>query len=63
MSALTPTAEQQAAVDAFTAGGTVVTHQASQLIAVGDSAQAIYGWRGAADFLDRVEAAHHADLT
>ena len=51
------------AQDADPAIADVVTRQASQLIAVGDSAQAIYGWRGAADFLDRVEAAHHVVLT
>ncbi len=51
------------AQDADPAIADVVTRQASQLIAVGDSAQAIYGWRGATDFLDRVEAAHHVDLT
>ena len=30
----------------------------AQLIAVGDSAQAIYGWRGAGDFLATVAARH-----
>ena len=35
----------------------------AQLIAVGDSAQAIYGWRGAGDFLARMSAEHHLRLT
>jgi hypothetical protein len=35
----------------------------AQLIAVGDSAQAIYGWRGAGDFLARIEADHRLVLT
>jgi hypothetical protein len=35
----------------------------AQLVAVGDSAQAIYGWRGAGDFLTRVNAAHRLALT
>jgi hypothetical protein len=51
------------AQDADPAIADVVTRQASQLIAVGDSAQAIYGWRGATDFLDQVEAEHHVALT
>lgn len=51
------------AQDADPAIADVVTRQASQLIAVGDSAQAIYGWRGATDFLDRLDAAHHVALT
>lgn len=35
----------------------------AQLIAVGDSAQAIYGWRGAGDFLARIDADHRLALT
>jgi hypothetical protein len=35
----------------------------AQLIAVGDSAQAIYGWRGAGDFLARIEADYRLALT
>lgn len=35
----------------------------AQLIAVGDPAQAIYGWRGAGDFLSRLHAIHRLCLT
>ena len=35
----------------------------AQLIAVGDSAQAIYGWRGAGDFLARIDADYRLALT
>ncbi len=42
----------------------VVEHQDhAQLIAVGDSAQAIFVWRGAGDFLGRVNAKHRLQLT
>ena len=42
----------------------VVERQAhAQLVAVGDSAQAIYAWRGAGDFLAAVPARHRLALT
>jgi hypothetical protein len=41
----------------------VVESQRCQIIAVGDSSQAIYGWRGAGDFLERMRAEHRLALT
>lgn len=35
----------------------------AQVIAVGDSSQAIYGWRGAGDFLSTMPAEHRLSLT
>jgi hypothetical protein len=50
--------------DADPAIADVVEHQAhAQLIAVGDSAQSIYSWRGAGNFLHRVNAEHRLMLT
>lgn len=43
--------------------GIVEAQSHGQLIAVGDSAQAIYGWRGAGDFLAKLGAAHRLALT
>jgi UvrD/REP helicase N-terminal domain/UvrD-like helicase C-terminal domain len=43
--------------------GIVEAQSHAQLIAVGDSAQAIYGWRGAGDFLAKLGAAHRLVLT
>lgn len=52
------------AQDADAAIADVVEHQDhAQLVAVGDSAQAIYAWRGAGDFLARVGAARQLRLT
>ena len=51
------------AQDADPAIADVVCHQDAQLIAVGDSAQAIFSWRGAVDFLERIEADHRVALT
>lgn len=52
------------AQDADPAVADVVEHQPhAQLIAVGDSAQAIYAWRGAGDFLAQVDGAHRWCLT
>jgi hypothetical protein len=43
--------------------GIVAAQSHAQLIAVGDSAQAIYGWRGAGDFVAKLGAAHRLVLT
>jgi len=41
----------------------VVARQDAQLVAVGDSAQAIYAWRGTTDFLDRLDTVERVALT
>ena len=51
------------AQDADPAVADVIVHQDAQLVAVGDSAQTIYGWRGATDFLERAPADHRVALT
>ncbi len=51
------------AQDADPAAADVIVRQDAQLVAVGDSAQAIYGWRGATDFLERTRADHRVALT
>ena len=51
------------AQDADPAIADVVCRQKGQLVAVGDSAQAIFSWRGAIDFLERIEAEHRVALT
>ena len=51
------------AQDADPAIADVVARQDAQLVAVGDSAQAIYAWRGATDFLDLLDAARRVSLT
>lgn len=51
------------AQDADPAIADVVCRQDGQLVCVGDSAQAIFSWRGAVDFLERVEADHRVALT
>ena len=51
------------AQDADPAVADVIVRQDAQLVAVGDSAQAIYGWRGATDFLERAPADHRVALT
>lgn len=43
--------------------GDVVARQTIQKIVVGDGNQAIYGWRGAVDYLDKVDADHDLPLT
>jgi len=51
------------AQDADPAIADVVARQDAQLVAVGDSAQAIYAWRGATDFLERLDIAERVALT
>jgi len=51
------------AQDADPAIADVADRQEAQLVAVGDSAQAIYAWRGATDFLERLDAAERVALT
>jgi len=51
------------AQDADRAIAHVVARQDAQLVAVGDSAQAIYAWRGATDFLERLDTATRVALT
>ena len=51
------------AQDADPAVADVIVGQDAQLVAVGDSAQAIYGWRGATDFLERAPTDHRVALT
>ncbi len=51
------------AQDADPAVADVVVHQDAQLVAVGDSAQSIFSWRGATDFLAQVDAAQRVQLT
>lgn len=43
--------------------GDVVARQSIQKVVVGDGNQAIYGWRGAVDYLDKVDADHDLPLT
>lgn len=51
------------AQDADPCIASVVEAHSGQVIAVGDSAQAIYGWRGAGDYLETMNAAHRLHLT
>jgi len=51
------------AQDADPATADVVARQDAQLVAVGDSAQAIYAWRGATDLLERLDTPARVALT
>jgi len=51
------------AQDADPAIADMLARQDAQLVAVGDSAQAIYAWRGATDFLERLDAATRVALS
>jgi len=53
------------AQDADPAIASVVARQMTrtQVVCVGDAAQAIYGWRGVTDFMSRVRADHRARLS
>jgi hypothetical protein len=60
-----PSSEIDEAQDADPAIASVVAAQVphAQVVCVGDAAQAIYGWRGATDFLSRVAADHRVQLS
>jgi hypothetical protein len=51
--------------DADPAIASVVARQmtTTQVVCVGDAAQAIYGWRGATDFMSRIKADHRTRLS
>jgi hypothetical protein len=60
-----PSIELDEAQDADPAIASVVARQMTrtQVVCVGDAAQAIYGWRGATDFMSRVRADHRIRLS